>query len=103
VVLGAMIATPLAIIGATMQLALHAVAKITLFFGAGAIQVAHDRKSIPELDGLGPGDAMDIRRLHRRLLSASSGCRCSAACGPSGTCSWPVCEAEQLILVPAHC
>jgi len=42
-----------AIIGAAMQLALHAVAKITLFFGAGAIQVAHNRKTIPELDGLG--------------------------------------------------
>ncbi len=53
VVLGAMVATPFAVIGATMQLALHAVAKITLFFGAGAIQVAHDRKTVPELDGLG--------------------------------------------------
>ncbi len=53
VVVGAMVASPLAIVGATMQLALHAVAKITLFFGAGAIQCAHDRKTIPELDGLG--------------------------------------------------
>ena len=53
VVLGAMIATPIAIVGATMQLALHAVAKITLFFAAGAIQVAHNRKTIQELDGLG--------------------------------------------------
>jgi multicomponent Na+:H+ antiporter subunit D len=53
VILGAMIASPVAIVGATMQLALHAVAKITLFFGAGAIQVAHNRKTIPELDGLG--------------------------------------------------
>jgi multicomponent Na+:H+ antiporter subunit D len=32
---------------------MHAVAKITLFFGAGAIQVAHDRKKVSELDGLG--------------------------------------------------
>ncbi len=53
VVVGAMVATPIAVVGAAMQLALHAVAKITLFFGAGAIQVAHDRKTIPELDGLG--------------------------------------------------
>ncbi|RFF28393.1 MULTISPECIES: proton-conducting transporter membrane subunit [unclassified Wenzhouxiangella] len=53
VVIGAMVATPLAIIGAVMHLAMHAVAKITLFFGAGAIQVAHNRKTIPELDGLG--------------------------------------------------
>ncbi len=53
VVLGAMVATPLAIIGATIQLAVHAVAKITLFFGAGAIQVAHQRKKISQLGGLG--------------------------------------------------
>jgi multicomponent Na+:H+ antiporter subunit D len=53
VVIGAMIATPIAVVGAAMQLAMHAVAKITLFFGAGAIQVAHNRKTIPELDGLG--------------------------------------------------
>lgn len=53
VVIGAMIATPIAIVGAAMQLAMHAAAKITLFFGAGAIQVAHNRKTIPELDGLG--------------------------------------------------
>jgi len=53
VILGAMIATPVAIVGATMQLAMHACAKITLFFGAGAIQVAHNRKTIGELDGLG--------------------------------------------------
>ena len=53
IVLGAMVATPLAIIGAAMHIAMHAVAKITLFFGAGAIQVAHNRKKISELDGLG--------------------------------------------------
>ncbi len=53
VVLGAMVATPMAVIGAAMQIGMHAVAKITLFFGAGAIQVAHDRKNINELDGLG--------------------------------------------------
>jgi multicomponent Na+:H+ antiporter subunit D len=53
IVLGAMVATPLAIVGAAMHIAMHAVAKITLFFGAGAIQVAHDRKKVSELDGLG--------------------------------------------------
>ncbi len=53
VVLGALVATPLALLGAVMQLAMHAVAKITLFFGAGAIQVAHQRKKISQLDGLG--------------------------------------------------
>jgi multicomponent Na+:H+ antiporter subunit D len=53
IVLGAMVATPLAVVGAAMHIAMHAVAKITLFFGAGAIQVAHDRKKVAELDGLG--------------------------------------------------
>lgn len=53
VIIGAMVATPLAIIGGVMQMLMHAVAKITLFFSAGAIQVAHDRKKIKELDGLG--------------------------------------------------
>lgn len=53
VVVGAMVATPMAVIGAVMQLLMHAVAKITLFFSAGAIQCAHDRKTIQELDGLG--------------------------------------------------
>ncbi len=53
VIVGAMIATPLAAIGAVMQLAMHAVAKITLFFSAGAIQVASGRKKIKEFDGLG--------------------------------------------------
>lgn len=53
VVLGAMLATPLAIVGAAMQIAMHAFAKITLFFGAGAIQVAHGYSRVSQLDGLG--------------------------------------------------
>jgi len=53
VIVGAMIATPLAVIGAVLQMAMHAVAKITLFFSAGAIQVASGRKKIKEFDGLG--------------------------------------------------
>lgn len=53
VVLGAMVATPLAIIGAAMQIAVHAFAKITLFFGAGAIQVVHGYSRVSQLDGLG--------------------------------------------------
>lgn len=52
VVLGALVATPLALIGAIMQLAFHAAAKITLFFAAGSIQVAHNRKKISQLNGL---------------------------------------------------
>ena len=53
VIVGAMVATPLAVIGAVMQMAMHAVAKITLFFSAGAIQVASNRKKIQQFDGLG--------------------------------------------------
>lgn len=53
IALGALVATPLALIGAVMQLAFHAMAKITLFFAAGAIQVAHQRKKISQLNGLG--------------------------------------------------
>lgn len=53
VVLGALVATPLAIIGAALHIVMHAFAKITLFFGAGAIQVAHGRKKVSQLDGLG--------------------------------------------------
>ncbi len=53
VVLGALVATPLALVGAVMQLAFHAAAKITLFFAAGSIQVAHNRKKISQLNGLG--------------------------------------------------
>jgi len=53
VVLGALVATPLALVGAVMQLAFHAAAKITLFFAAGSIQVAHKRKKISQLNGLG--------------------------------------------------
>src|SRR5690625_152393 len=48
-----MIATPLAILVAVIQLAVHAVAKITLFFAAGAIQVAHERTKVSQLGGLG--------------------------------------------------
>lgn len=53
VVLGALVATPLAIVGAAFQIVMHAFAKITLFFGAGAIQVASGRKQISRFDGLG--------------------------------------------------
>ncbi len=53
VVLGAAIATPLGIMGSGMQMATHAVGKITLFFCAGAIYVATHKTEVKELDGLG--------------------------------------------------
>jgi multicomponent Na+:H+ antiporter subunit D len=53
VVLGVLLATPLGIIGGGMHIVMHAFAKITLFFCAGAILVATHKTRISEMDGLG--------------------------------------------------
>jgi multicomponent Na+:H+ antiporter subunit D len=53
IVLGAMLATDLGIIGGGMHIATHAFGKITLFFCAGAIMVASHRTEVSQLDGLG--------------------------------------------------
>ena len=53
VVLGAMLATDLGIIGGSLQIAMHAMGKITLFFCAGAIYVAAHKTEISQMDGLG--------------------------------------------------
>lgn len=53
IALGAMLASKSAIIGATMHIAMHAFAKITLFFAAGAILVVTHKKLISEMNGLG--------------------------------------------------
>jgi multicomponent Na+:H+ antiporter subunit D len=53
IVLGAALLSPLAILGAALHLAGHAVSKITLFFAAGAIQANAHVSSIDELDGIG--------------------------------------------------
>jgi multicomponent Na+:H+ antiporter subunit D len=53
IVLGAMLASQLAIVGAGMHIVMHAFGKITLFFCAGAIYVAAHKTEIYELDGLG--------------------------------------------------
>ncbi len=52
IVLAAMIATPAAILGGGMHIAMHAVGKITLFFCAGAIYVAAHKKNISDMKGL---------------------------------------------------
>jgi multicomponent Na+:H+ antiporter subunit D len=52
-VLGAALATPTSIIGSGLQLATHAVGKITLFFCAGAIYVAHHKTEVSQLAGIG--------------------------------------------------
>jgi multicomponent Na+:H+ antiporter subunit D len=53
VVLAAAILTPISVIGAALHIAAHAVAKITLFFCAGAIYTAAHKTEVSELDGIG--------------------------------------------------
>ena len=53
IVLGAMLANALGVIGGGMHIAMHAFGKITLFFCAGAIMVATHRTRVSELGGLG--------------------------------------------------
>ena len=52
-VLGAALATPMGAIGSGLQLATHAAGKITLFFCAGAIYVAHGKSKVSQLAGIG--------------------------------------------------
>ncbi|NKB49833.1 MAG: monovalent cation/H+ antiporter subunit D family protein [Alphaproteobacteria bacterium] len=53
IVLGAAIATPLALVGAAMHVATHAFGKITLFFVAGAIHTATHKTEVSQLNGIG--------------------------------------------------
>jgi len=53
IALGAMLASTSGLIGASMHIAMHAFAKISLFFAAGAILVVTHKKLISEMDGLG--------------------------------------------------
>lgn len=53
IVLGAMLATEMGIIGGGMHIAMHAFGKITLFFAAGGIMVAAHEKKISRMHGLG--------------------------------------------------
>ena len=53
VVLGAALASPTGIVGSGLQIAMHAAGKITLFFCAGAIYVAHHKTEVSEMAGIG--------------------------------------------------
>lgn len=53
VILGAALATSMGIIGGALQIAMHAMGKITLFFCAGAIYTATHKTEISQMDGLG--------------------------------------------------
>ncbi len=53
IVLGAALASAASITGGALHIVMHAVGKITLFFCAGAIYVAHHKTEVSELDGIG--------------------------------------------------
>ena len=53
IVLGAALASELAVKGAALHIVMHATAKITLFFCAGALYVSANAQKVSELDGLG--------------------------------------------------
>ena len=53
IVLGAALAVPLGILGGGLHIVMHAAAKITLFFCAGAILVAAHKTEISQLRGIG--------------------------------------------------
>lgn len=53
VILGAALLNPLAIVGAILHIAAHAVSKITLFFAAGSLHTAGHIDHVSEMDGIG--------------------------------------------------
>ncbi len=53
VILGAALLNPLAIVGAIIHIAAHAVSKITLFFAAGSLHTAAHIDHVSEMDGIG--------------------------------------------------
>ncbi len=53
VVLGAALLNPIAMLGAILHIAAHAVSKITLFFAAGALHTAAHIDHVSEMDGIG--------------------------------------------------
>ncbi len=53
IVMGAVLANQMGLLGGSMHIAMHAFAKITLFFAAGAILVATHKTEVSQLGGLG--------------------------------------------------
>ncbi len=53
VTLGAMLANSMGVMGGSMQIAMHALGKMTLFMCAGAIYVAHHKTLVSQMAGLG--------------------------------------------------
>ncbi len=53
ITLGAMIATPLALLGAALQIVMHAFGKITLFMCAGSIYSSNHTTEVSKMNGMG--------------------------------------------------
>jgi len=53
IILGVLLANKMGVLGAGMHIAMHAFAKISLFFAAGAILVTTHKKNVSQLAGLG--------------------------------------------------
>ncbi len=53
IVLGAALASPAAVLGGSLHIAMHAMGKITLFFCAGAIYVGAHKTEVSQMHGLG--------------------------------------------------
>lgn len=53
IVLGALLANSMGLLGGSLHIAMHAFAKISLFFAAGAIYVTTHKTQVSELNGLG--------------------------------------------------
>ena len=53
IVLGALLASNMSLLGGALHISMHAFAKITLFFAAGAILVAANKSKISDMGGLG--------------------------------------------------
>lgn len=53
VIVGAMLASTMGMVGASLQIVMHAFGKITLFFCAGAIYTAAHKSEISQMNGLG--------------------------------------------------
>jgi multicomponent Na+:H+ antiporter subunit D len=53
IILGALLATHTSLLGGALHISMHAFAKITLFFAAGAILVAANKSRVSEMAGLG--------------------------------------------------
>ncbi len=98
IVLGAALATPLAVVGGAMHIVMHAFGKITLFFCAGAIDVALHKTEVSDMGGIG-------RRMPFTMAAFLVGALCVIGLPPLGGLwsKWYLflgaLEADQLVFV----